>query len=380
MTTKPRIPALRATLFAALFAFSFGAEAATQDQEPRRDVDIVIALDVSGSMDGLIESAKQRLWDITNELGRARPLPALRVAILSYGNPDYGSQSGFVQVDLPFTSDLDAVSQTLFAFRTNGGDEYVASVVSTSLGALDWSRRPEALRVIFVAGNESAEQDRRLGLEEVMAVAREKDVIVNAIFCGSDRDPAAHGWQRVAALSNGFYASIDQNVAAAANIATPMDGKLAALSEALNSTYLAYGERRAQVRKSQRMQDSAAASMSAPAAASRAVTKAGALYQPKWDLVGAVESGEALAEVAPSSLPAEMQAMEPAEREAYVAAKASEREALEKQVATLAEERRAYMAEKRRAMDSNTPKGLDTVMLEGIRSLAEAKGFTFEAN
>ena len=380
MTNKPRIPALQATLFAALFAFSFGAEATTQDQEPRRDVDIVIALDVSGSMDGLIESAKQRLWDITNELGRARPLPALRVAILSYGNPNYGSQSGFVRVDLPFTSDLDEVNQTLFAFRTNGGDEYVASVVSTSLGALDWSRRPEALRVIFVAGNESAEQDRRLGLEEVMAVAREKDVIVNAIFCGSDRDPVAHGWRRVAALSNGFYASIDQNVAAAANIATPMDRELAALSEELNSTYLAYGQGGARARANQSAQDSAAASMSAPAAASRAVTKAGALYQPKWDLVGAVESGEALAEVAPSALPAEMQAMEPAEREAYVAAKASQREALRKQVETLADERRAYIAEKRGEMDSNAPKGLDTVMLEGIRSLAEAKGFTSEAN
>jgi len=34
----------------------------------------------------------------------------------------------------------------------------------------------------------------RLGLEEVMAVAREKDVIVNAIFCGSDSDPVAPGW------------------------------------------------------------------------------------------------------------------------------------------------------------------------------------------
>ena len=44
--------------------------------DARRDVDLVIALDVSGSMEGLIESAKQRLWDITNELARARPVPA----------------------------------------------------------------------------------------------------------------------------------------------------------------------------------------------------------------------------------------------------------------------------------------------------------------
>ena len=34
-------------------------------------IDVVIAMDVSSSMDGLIDSAKQRLWDIVNELGRA---------------------------------------------------------------------------------------------------------------------------------------------------------------------------------------------------------------------------------------------------------------------------------------------------------------------
>ena len=31
---------------------------------------MVICLDVSGSMDGLIDSAKNKLWDIVNELAR----------------------------------------------------------------------------------------------------------------------------------------------------------------------------------------------------------------------------------------------------------------------------------------------------------------------
>jgi hypothetical protein len=121
--------------------------------DARRDVDLVIALDVSGSMEGLIESAKQRLWDITNELARARPVPALRVAILSYGNPAYGEQAGYVRVDLPFTGDLDAVNATLFAFRTDGGDEYVARAIQTSLDTLQWSPKRDALRIVFVAGN-----------------------------------------------------------------------------------------------------------------------------------------------------------------------------------------------------------------------------------
>ena len=38
-------------------------------------IDLVICLDVSGSMDGLIDSAKIRLWDIVNELARIKPTP-----------------------------------------------------------------------------------------------------------------------------------------------------------------------------------------------------------------------------------------------------------------------------------------------------------------
>ena len=148
-----RIQGLSLTAIAAFCATCASAAADTLMPPPaRRDVDLVIALDVSGSMEGLIESAKQRLWDITNELAQARPVPALRVAILSYGTPGYGEQSGYVRVDLPFTADLDAVNATLFAFRTDGGDEYVARAIQTSLDRLQWSQDPQALQVMFVAG------------------------------------------------------------------------------------------------------------------------------------------------------------------------------------------------------------------------------------
>ena len=132
----------RLAALAAFFAPCLGAAADTLARsDARRDVDLVIALDVSGSMEGLIESAKQRLWDITNELAQARPVPALRVAILSYGRPSYGEQSGYVRVDLPFTADLDAVNATLFAFRTDGGEEYVARAIQTSLDELSGAPR-----------------------------------------------------------------------------------------------------------------------------------------------------------------------------------------------------------------------------------------------
>ncbi len=340
----------------------------------RRDVDLVIALDVSSSMDGLIESAKQRLWDITNELAQARPIPALRVAILSYGRPSYGQQSGYVRVDLPFTADLDAVNATLFAFQTDGGDEYVARAIQTSLDKLQWSQHPDALQVVFVAGNESAEQDPQLTLDGATRAAARRGIVVNAIFCGSDNDADARGWQRVAASTNGLYASIDQSAAAVANVATPFDARLAALNDELNSTYIAFGNAGESGRANQVAQDSNAAAMSPAAAASRTVAKAGALYRSEWDLVDAVQSGKALADIPAAELPAEMQAMEPEKREAYVLETTERRETMQRQISELAAERSRYIAEQK---SDGTADGLDAAILEGIREVAAAKGFSF---
>jgi hypothetical protein len=344
--------------------------------DARRDVDLVIALDVSGSMGGLIESAKQRLWDITNELAQARPVPALRVAILTYGAPSYGEQSGYVHVDLPFTADLDAVNATLFAFQTDGGDEYVARAIQTSLDKLQWSQDPHALKVVFVAGNESAEQDPQLTIERATGAAARRGIVVNAIYCGGGSDADAHGWQRVAASTNGLYASIDQNAAAVANVATPFDARLAELNDELNTTYVAFGNGGERGRANQVAQDSNAAAMSPAAAASRTVAKAGALYRSEWDLVDAVQSGKALAEIPAAELPAEMKAMDADKREGYVREKAERRQDLQRQIGELAAERGRFIAEQSHDSEG-AARGLDAAILEGIREVAATKGFSF---
>ena len=344
-----------------------------------KQVDLVIALDVSGSMSGLIDSAKQRLWDIVNELGQATPQPELRVAILSYGNPNYGSQTGNVRIDQPLTNDLDAVNKTLFAFQTNGGDEYVARVVDRSIRSLQWSQDPGALRIIFVAGNESAAQDPQIPLEAAAAHALQRDIVVNTIYCGGANDSDSVDWQRFASLSDGIYASIDQHAAAVANLTTPMDDKLLELNKALNQTYVSYGRKGKEYRRNQIAQDENAARMSAPAAASRAVTKGGGMYDSShWDMVDALESGKALDEFAEEDLPAEMQAMSAAEREEYIVGQSRKREQIKGDIAALAGKRQDYIEEKRKEAQADSAQGLDEVIQSGLRSVASKKGFSFD--
>jgi len=377
-TSKTQWLRIASGLFTFMLLNPVNAKSLHSEVAQPRQIDVVIALDVSNSMDGLIGSAKQRLWDIVNELGRAQPQPELRLAILSYGNPDYGTDSGFVRIDLPFTNDLDAVNKTLFEFTTNGGDEYVARVVNTALNELQWSREPDALRVLFIAGNEGAHQDPQISVLAAAAAAAKRGIFVNTIYCGSESDGHALGWRQVAAATHGIFASINQDAAAIANISTPMDKELAALNRELNNTYLAYGPNGLSSRRNQIDQDNNVANMSAPAMASRAATKASHLYRnDSWDLIDAVKSGNSLEEFADEYLPEEMQQMDTGERAAYVKQKTQKREEIQGHIQALADERRDYIQMERAKLAESEQKGLDEVIQEGLRALAEEKGFTF---
>src|SRR5262245_59457394 len=139
------------------------------DPQPGKPIDLVLCLDTSGSMQGLIDSARTKLWEVVNELAPAKPAPSLRVALLTHGSPG-DAAAGYVVLQTGFTKDLDLVSEKLFALGTNGGEEYVGRVVQTAVDRLDWGG-PDALKILFVAGNESADQD---------TVSRFRDVVKHA--------------------------------------------------------------------------------------------------------------------------------------------------------------------------------------------------------
>lgn len=344
----------------------------------RHPVDVVIALDVSGSMSGLIDSAKQRLWDVVNELAQANPRPDLRMAILTYGNPSYGEASGYVRIDMPFTRDLDAVNRTLFSFGTDGGDEYVSRVVHRSVTGLAWSENPDALKILFVAGNEEANQDPQISVEIASQLATNKGIVVNTIYCGNEDDNIVAGWREFSAMTNGLFASINQNASAVANIATPMDDELVRLNEELNTTYVAFGKDGDDYKANQVAQDVNAAEMSMPSVASRTVAKAGRLYRnADWDLLDALESGADLAKMDPADLPEPMKSLNEEERKEYVGQLAAKRETVSREIEDLGKKRQMFIAEERARLSDSGETGLDEAILNGVRTLAEKKGFEF---
>ena len=362
------------------------AVAADPPADRTKPIDLVLCLDVSGSMNGLIDSAKLKLWDVVNELARAKPTPNLRVALYSYGASHYPADKGYVRKELDLTTDLDEVYAKLNALHTGGGDEYVARVAQTALTEQKWSDAADALRVIFVCGNEPADQDKRVPLPDVAALAKTKNVVVNTIYCYPATNPEAKGWRDFAMSCGGAYANIDQNQAAkdiALSIKTPVDEKLLKLSAELNGTYVQYGFV-ARERAALQVAGDAAAAKAAPGAAlARAESKANALYRnAEWDLIDRMKQDPKfdLKQLKEEELGDELKKLKPEERETFLKKKASERETLQKQINALSAERAKYVEEARKQQPkTDADKALDEALRGIIREQSKAKGFEVPA-
>jgi hypothetical protein len=373
--------AAAATLLATATAFTQDVSISPIVEPPpseARVINLAICLDTSGSMSGLIDAARQKIWDIVNDLALAEPTPDLRVALLTYGSPAYGAETGWVQVCTPFTEDLDLVSQRLFELTTSGGDEYVGRVLHAADSDLQWHPSDDALKLIVVAGNESADQDPEIPFRDACRAAIGNGIMVNAIYCGNPMSGDAPGWREVASLADGQFASIDQDNGTIV-ITTPFDDQLTALSAEINKTYIAFTAEGQIAAANQQAQDANASGMNSAAAASRAQTKGGALYRNSWDLVEATKAEDfKLEDVKDEDLPEAMRGMTLDERKAYIQSMADQRAAIQQEITALGQQRQAFIAEEMKKQAVDQSKAFGQVLRAAVREQARQKGYQFE--
>jgi hypothetical protein len=352
----------------------------TAGRPHQNSVKIALLLDTSNSMDGLINQAKAQLWDIVNQFtyvkcGNDRR-PVLKIALYQYGNDELSAGEGYIQQVLGFSGDLDEISEKLFSLRTNGGEEYCGQVINTSLGQLDWGRDPGDLRMIFIAGNEPFTQGK-LDYHDAVAQAKEKDVVVNTIYCGEYNQGINTRWKDGADLGGGEYMAIDHN-REIVHIATPYDEVIIQLNARLNKTYISYGVEGAKKYRQQAAQDANAMEMEESVAVNRAVSKSSSFYNnAEWDLVdAAARPGFKVSSLEKAQLPAPIKGKSDKEIEAFISEKRDERNALSKQIQDLNAKREAYIASQQQT-ETETG-GLQSAMLQAIKKQAAKKSYRWE--
>jgi predicted DNA-binding WGR domain protein len=348
--------------------------------EPRPRIQIALLLDTSNSMDGLINQAKTQLWRIVNQFAHTHhggKSPRIEVALYQYGNDSLVVTEGFIQQVLPFTDDLDLISEKLFALRTNGGEEYCGEVISKAMHQLDWSSDPHTYKAIFIAGNEPFTQGHS-DYREACAKAFGRDIFVNTIHCGRSEEGVAGSWSDGARIGGGKAMNINQD-RIRPTIHCPQDDEIRHLNSSLNETYIPYGPRGGAAAANQVAQDAnAEANASVGSDVARAAAKASGAYQNAgWDLVDAVTNNQVkVEEVADKDLPENMQKMDQQQRKGYVDQQRAKRSEIQKQILELNKAREAYLVtEEKKLNDGDKSDTLDSAMLDAIREQVKAKGF-----
>jgi hypothetical protein len=349
---------------------------------PSKDQSIMLALllDTSNSMDGLIDQAKSQLWKIVNELAGARcqdgARPSIKIALYEYGNDGLPASEGYIRLVSPLTSDLDVISEKLFALTTNGGNEYCGYVINTSLKQLEWSASRADLKMIFIAGNEPFTQGP-IPYHMACTLAKEKDVVINSIFCGPFSEGVETSWKRGADLTGGTFMSIEQD-RRTVYVPSPYDDRIAALNNRLNETYIYYGKSGAAKKEAQATQDRNAESYGQSNKVERTISKSSHAYKNStWDLVDAAKDDEkVVTQTEEEFLPQEMKGMSVAERKVYVDKKARERGEIQKEIQVLNEKRKTFITQQ--SSGANEDSMLDASMIKAVKTKAKEKNMTWK--
>ena len=345
----------------ALLALAIPLHAKDADPPAKKPVvDVVFCLDSTGSMGGLIEGAKQKIWSIANGIIAQKPTPQVRIGLVSYR--DRGDD--YITKKFDLTDDIDTVFKNLQSFQAGGGGDSPESVnqaLKEAVHDMTWTKEKDALKIIFLVGDCPPHMDYdETKYPQTCQAAAKASIIINTVQCGSDGSTTPI-WQEIAKLAEGGYVALEQSGGMAA-VSTPYDEDIAKLSKDIGGTVCAYGTWT--VQSEVRAKSAVAASAPASVAADRAAfnySSGGKAVQGRGDLVADISEGVVkLEEVKEAELPEELKKMTVDERKAHLEKAQAERTVLNDKLAELNRQR------------------ADFIEKENKRLAAEGKGDSFD--
>ncbi len=170
-----------------------------QQQGPRPEIEVVFVLDTTGSMSGLIEGAKRKIFSIASRIAQGRPTPKLKVGVVAYR--DVGDD--YVTKRFELSDDLDTVFANLRKLSAGGGGdtpEHVGRGLGEAVSKMAWSQNREVMKVIFLVGDAPpAERNDDWNFKHWAKRAKDKHIVVNTVRCGQDGETEV-AWRHVAKL------------------------------------------------------------------------------------------------------------------------------------------------------------------------------------
>ena len=341
-------------------------------------IEVVFVLDTTGSMGGMIQAAKDKVWSIVASLGSATPAPLIRVGLVAYR--DRGDEYITKRVDL--STDVDAFYAVLMKLEANGGGDEPESInqaLNEAVTLMSWSNSSDAYKVIFLVGDAPPHMDYKDDVKypETCKLAQAAGVLINTIQCGNEADTVAP-FQDIAGKSGGDYFQIEHEGGAVV-IPTPYDGKIGALSREVNGTMFYYGDEETKTAAGIGIDSLNVVFALAPTSALADRADFDATVAGKERLRGTnellydIENNKVkLKDIPAKELPENMQKMTPNEREKYVKEQLAKRKALNEQLAVLSKQRQVFL-QKEAAKTPAVQSSFDYQILKCIRQQAAKK-------
>jgi len=334
---------------AASLALAAGATSALSSPQARaKHIEVAFVLDTTGSMAGLIDGAKRKIWSIANSIVDINPNAEIRMALIGYR--DIGDD--YVVKSYEMSSDIQGLYGNLTRFRADGGGdgpESVNEALDVAVADLDWSKRDDVRRIIFLVGDAPPHMDYQDDRKypEVLREARRRDIIVNAVQAGEAPDTHEY-WQEIAQLGGGKYFAIPQDGGQVDIIASPYDNDILRLQQKIDGTVVPYGTRKQQAELGGKIAERAAAPASVQVDNSEFYAKRTGrkeIVTGGGDLLDDVRNKmRAIEDIKDDELPAELQGKSKDELRAIVTARTDQRVKLEAEIGELVRKRDAFVA------------------------------------
>jgi Mg-chelatase subunit ChlD len=318
----------------------------------QKTLEMVFVLDTTGSMGGLIDGAKQKIWSIINDVMQRQDRPKVKVGLVAYRD----NGDAYVTQVLALTEDLDKVYSTLMDYRAEGGGdtpENVRRALAEGVEKVGWTKQnTNTAQILFLVGDAPPQNyEQEPDVLATTAKAVRQNMIVNTIQCGNATD-TRQVWQQIALRGEGKFFAIAQD-GGVQTISTPFDSKLAELAGKLGNTYLAYGGGAGENGKAYRdeamkrqvsTESKVAADAPMAAQADRAMNKAINSTAYSGDLLQSIENNSVkLDSVKEEDLPDDLKKISPAARQKEIDKRLVERKKIRDEILVLSKQRDAFI-------------------------------------
>lgn len=342
---------------------------------PTKNAEIVFCLDATGSMSGLISTAKEKIWDIVSELAQDGSIDTLKLGMVFYR--DRGDN--FVTKQIAMTTDLDEVYTELLELTADGGGDTPESVnqaLYESITQLQWSKGRGTYRTIFVVGDCPPHMDYQNDIKytESCKLAAKKGITINTIKLGQSCREAIHHFKNMSNCTNGQFLMLDQN-AQDYIVATPYDHEINELSRAIEDTRMYYGtakERKynyLKKAKSMEVYDTGSSTANSARAAYKQSNAGQKAFYGSKELIKDYEDGKLkLDSIEDAELPEQLQGKTLSEKEQLIKTIVDKRNTDTQKLNKLLEQKREYI--KQKAKDNNGKRSFSKEVLEVIKKQA----------